>query len=67
MIAGVDEVGRGPLAGPVVSCAIILPHDFNLYQVNDSKQLSPSVRKSLYQKKLLIIVLPMELVLLIIT
>lgn len=50
MIAGVDEVGRGPLAGPVVSCAIILPHDFNLYQVNDSKQLSPSVRKSLYQK-----------------
>ncbi|MCK8606499.1 ribonuclease HII [Apilactobacillus ozensis] len=50
MVAGVDEVGRGPLAGPVVSCAIILPHDFNLYQVNDSKQLSPSVRKSLYQK-----------------
>ncbi|MCL0329377.1 ribonuclease HII [Apilactobacillus xinyiensis] len=50
MVAGVDEVGRGPLAGPVVSCAIILPHDFDLYQVNDSKQLSPKIRQLLYDK-----------------
>ncbi|GLB46875.1 ribonuclease HII [Philodulcilactobacillus myokoensis] len=46
-VAGVDEVGRGPLAGPVVTCAVILPHNFNLYQVNDSKQLSPKKRLKL--------------------
>ena len=39
-VAGIDEVGRGPLAGPVVAAAVILPHDFALYDVNDSKQLS---------------------------
>ncbi len=39
-VAGVDEVGRGPLAGPVVCAAVILPHDFNVIEVNDSKQLS---------------------------
>ena len=39
-IAGVDEVGRGPLAGPVVTAAVILPHDFDVFEVNDSKQLS---------------------------
>lgn len=49
-VVGVDEVGRGPLAGPVVTCAIILPRDFNLIDVNDSKQLSPRRREVLYPK-----------------
>lgn len=49
-IAGIDEVGRGPLAGPVVSAAVILPHDFNLVDVNDSKQLSEKKREELYLK-----------------
>lgn len=49
MIAGIDEVGRGPLAGPVVTAAVILPHDFNLWQVNDSKQLSFKVKQTLYR------------------
>lgn len=39
-IAGVDEAGRGPLAGPVVAAAVILPEDFYLAGLNDSKQLS---------------------------
>lgn len=43
-IAGVDEVGRGPLAGPVVSAAVILPDDFYLPGLNDSKQLSEKKR-----------------------
>lgn len=47
-IAGIDEVGRGPLAGPVVSAAVILPHNFNLIDVNDSKKLSASMREALY-------------------
>ena len=47
-IAGIDEVGRGPLAGPVVSAAVILPHDFALIDVNDSKQLSEKKREALY-------------------
>ncbi|WP_283678755.1 ribonuclease HII [Lentilactobacillus sp. Marseille-Q4993] len=46
-IAGVDEVGRGPLAGPVVSCAVILPSDFDLIDVNDSKQVSHKKRLEL--------------------
>ena len=41
LIAGVDEVGRGPLAGPVVACAVIMPHDVRaIAGVNDSKQLT---------------------------
>ena len=44
------EVGRGPLAGPVVAAAVILPHDFDLYDVNDSKQLSATKREALYQQ-----------------
>lgn len=48
LVAGIDEVGRGPLAGPVVSAAVILPHDFDLVEVNDSKQLSDKKRKNLY-------------------
>lgn len=49
-VAGIDEVGRGPLAGPVVAAAVILPHDFALYDVNDSKQLSATKREVLYQQ-----------------
>ena len=47
-VAGVDEVGRGPLAGPVVTAAVVLPHDFKLLGVNDSKKLSPKKRDELY-------------------
>lgn len=47
-VAGIDEVGRGPLAGPVVSAAVILPHDFNQVDVIDSKQLSADKRDRLY-------------------
>ena len=47
-VAGIDEVGRGPLAGPVVTCAVILPKDFDLVRVNDSKQLTPHEREALY-------------------
>ncbi|KRM21964.1 ribonuclease HII [Latilactobacillus graminis] len=49
LIAGIDEVGRGPLAGPVVTAAVILPHNFNLWQVNDSKQLSSKLKQELYR------------------
>ncbi len=44
-IAGVDEAGRGPLAGPVVAAAVILPSDFKLLGLNDSKKLSDATRK----------------------
>lgn len=44
-IAGIDEVGRGPLAGPVVSAAVILPEDPDLAGINDSKQLSETERE----------------------
>ena len=47
MIAGVDEVGRGPLAGPVVTAAVILPKDFDLPGLTDSKKLSASKREVL--------------------
>lgn len=49
-IAGVDEVGRGPLAGPVVAAAVILPEDFSLLGVNDSKKLSPRQRDVLFDQ-----------------
>ena len=45
-IAGIDEVGRGPLAGPVVACSVILPSDFYLLGIDDSKKLSASERES---------------------
>ncbi len=48
LVAGIDEVGRGPLAGPVVACAVILPADFHEVDVNDSKQLSQKRREELY-------------------
>lgn len=48
MIAGVDEVGRGPLAGPVVACALILPPKCRIGGLNSSKRLSPKKREGLY-------------------
>lgn len=49
-VCGIDEVGRGPLAGPVVACAIILPKDCQLLYINDSKQLSEKKREELYDQ-----------------
>lgn len=49
-IAGVDEVGRGPLAGPLVVCAVILPKDYYLKGLNDSKQVSEKKRVDLYER-----------------
>lgn len=48
-IAGVDEVGRGPLCGPVVACACILPKNYKLDGLNDSKKLSEKKREALYE------------------
>ncbi len=48
VVAGVDEAGRGPLAGPVVSAAVILPDDFDLNGINDSKKLSEKQRRFLF-------------------
>lgn len=48
VIAGVDEAGRGPLAGPVVAAACILPQEFRHKTLNDSKQLSEQQRKEIY-------------------
>ncbi len=47
-IAGIDEVGRGPLAGPVVAGVVILPKDCNILYINDSKKLSEKKREELY-------------------
>lgn len=47
-IAGIDEAGRGPLAGPVVAAAVILPPDYHNGEINDSKKLSPAKRDRLY-------------------
>ncbi len=48
-ICGIDEVGRGPLAGPVVAGAVILPKDCDILYLNDSKQLSAKKREELYE------------------
>ncbi len=48
-ICGIDEVGRGPLAGPVVAGAVILPKDCDILYLNDSKQLSEKKREELYE------------------
>ena len=50
LIAGIDEVGRGPLAGPVVACAVIMKKDSHIKGVTDSKKLSKKKMKELYQK-----------------
>lgn len=47
-ICGIDEVGRGPLAGPVVAGAVILPKDCDILYLNDSKKLSEKMREELY-------------------
>ena len=49
-ICGIDEVGRGPLAGPVVAGAVILPKDCDILYINDSKKLSAAKREELYDE-----------------
>lgn len=49
-ICGIDEVGRGPLAGPVVAGAVILPKDCEILYLNDSKKLSEKKREALYEE-----------------
>ncbi len=49
-ICGIDEVGRGPFAGPVVAGAVILPKDCDILYINDSKKLSEKVRERLYDE-----------------
>lgn len=50
LVAGVDEAGRGPLAGPVVSAAVVLPRDFPAEGITDSKKLSPLKRDRFYDQ-----------------
>ena len=50
LIAGVDEVGRGPLAGPVVAAAVILPDNCRISGLADSKSLTPEARADLDQR-----------------
>ena len=47
-ICGIDEVGRGPLAGPVIAAAVILPKDLEILYLNDSKQVSEKKREEIY-------------------
>src|SRR5699024_4507302 len=49
-IAGTDEAGRGPLAGPVVAASVILPKDFNVIGITDSKQLTEKDRNYFFEK-----------------
>ena len=49
-IAGVDEAGRGALAGPVVAAAVVLPQKFRHPRLNDSKQLAPELREEIYHE-----------------
>ena len=48
-VAGVDEAGRGPLAGPVVAAAVVVPDDWSLPGLNDSKKLTPARREALVE------------------
>lgn len=50
LVCGIDEAGRGPLAGPVVAGAVILPEDCEILYLNDSKQLSEKKREELYSE-----------------
>ena len=50
-ICGIDEVGRGPLAGPVVACAVILPKDCDILYINDSKKLTAAKRDDVIMEK----------------
>ena len=49
-IAGIDEAGRGALAGPVVAAAVILPEKFRHRKLKDSKQLAPELREEIYHE-----------------
>jgi len=49
-LAGIDEAGRGALAGPVVAAAVILPNKFRHRKLNDSKQLAPVLRQEIYHE-----------------
>lgn len=49
-LCGIDEAGRGPLAGPVAAGAVILPKDSDILYIGDSKQLSPKAREALYDR-----------------
>lgn len=49
-VCGIDEAGRGPLAGPVVAAAVILPKELKILHLNDSKQLTPKRREALYEE-----------------
>src|SRR5215467_7696601 len=49
-IAGIDEAGRGALAGPVVAAAVVLPEKFRHRKLNDSKQLAPELRQKIYDE-----------------
>jgi len=49
-IAGIDEVGRGPLAGPVYACSVIFPKNFIIDEVRDSKRLTKNNRQNLFHK-----------------
>jgi ribonuclease HII len=49
LVAGVDEAGRGPLAGPVVAAAVILPRNFFHPEIDDSKKVAPAKREQLYR------------------
>ena len=48
VLAGVDEAGRGPLAGPVCAAEVVLPRDFYMEEINDSKKLTEKKREKLY-------------------
>ena len=50
LVCGIDEVGRGPLAGPVVTAAVILPKDCDILYINDSKKLSEKKRKEVSEQ-----------------
>ncbi|MCD7885306.1 MAG: ribonuclease HII [Lachnospiraceae bacterium] len=50
LICGIDEAGRGPLAGPVVAGAVILPHDCEILYLNDSKKLTAKRREELFEE-----------------
>ena len=50
LVCGIDEAGRGPLCGPVVAAACILPQDVDIPKLNDSKKLSPKTRLTLFEE-----------------
>ena len=57
IICGIDEAGRGPLAGPVVSAAVILPDGHKIKGLGDSKKISPIKRKALFDEIILFLML----------